>query len=238
MALQLIAIAAAAVVMCAPPNATRVASTSEWCDCGAGNVNLTVWPDVNISASITLSIGGRAAGGLYGWMDFGRPVSKIGWLCDGMNDPQQTSLADPTPFWSAKMLLQKKGGLCGKSSGRLKFVGWRSDSSVVSAVPYASGEGGYNCIKIPVLLQTAAGTLLAIAEARRHSCSDFAWTDLVVKRSSDGGALWSDMAIIRTESAPGTPHTVIGNAAPVQLSKLTNGSQVATQRGGEGGVDR
>ena len=39
----------------------------------------------------------------------------------------------------------------------------------------------------------------------------------MLKRSTDGGASWSAMSLIRSESAPGTPHTVIGNAAPVQL---------------------
>ena len=46
------------------------------------------------------------------------------------------------------------------------------------------------CIKIPVLLATHAGTLLALAEARVSSCSDGAQTDLIVKRSTDQGTSW------------------------------------------------
>jgi hypothetical protein len=52
-----------------------------------------------------------------------------------------------------------------------------------------------------------------------ESCSDFAWTDLVVKRSTDGGATWGPLTVVRTESGPGLPSTVIGNAAPVQLGE-------------------
>ena len=203
-------------------NATRVASTRDWCDCGTGLANITVWPaDANRSVATTRSIGGREAGGLFGWIDWGRPVGEVSWLCDGMRDVQHSSLVDGNgaalQHWSVSMLLDEKKGACGKTSGRIRFAGWRS-SPTASAVPFSSGESGYNCIKIPVLLSTAAGTLLAMAEARRHSCSDFAWTDLVLKRSSDGGATWSALSVIRSESGPGLPHTVIGNAAPVQLS--------------------
>lgn len=36
-------------------------------------------------------------------------------------------------------------------------------------------------------------------------------------RSTDNGRTWSSMQVVRTESGPGLPFTVIGNAAPVQL---------------------
>lgn len=103
----------------------------------------------------------------------------------------------------------------GKTSGRLRFTAW-SPTSYSTSVPFSSGESGYFCIKIPVLLRTTNGTLLAFAEARRDSCSDFAWTDIVLKRSSDGGITWSPLQLVRSESGPGIT-TVIGNAAPVQL---------------------
>jgi len=98
----------------------------------------------------------------------------------------------------------------------LQVATW-TPSDYNTSVVYVSGEGGYACLKIPVLLATRAGTLLAFAEARKDDCSDFAWTDLVVKRSEDGGLTWSQMQVIRSESGPGLPHTVIGNAAPAQL---------------------
>ena len=87
---------------------------------------------------------------------------------------------------------------CNKISGRLHFVTWDVDVPYNTSVVYSSGESGYACIKIPVLIHTLNNTLLAIA---KHSCSDFAWTDLVVKSSRDLGITWSKF-LIRSESGP------------------------------------
>lgn len=62
---------------------------------------------------------------------------------------------------------------------------------------FAAGEGGYSCIKIPNLILTRTNTLLAFGEARHQNCSDYAETDLVIKRSKDFGATWSNMTVRR-----------------------------------------
>ena len=64
---------------------------------------------------------------------------------------------------------------------------------------------------------------LARAQARTPDCGDFSSTDLVFKRSTDGGRSWSSLdLVVRPESGAsglcGHP-LVIGNAAPVQISK-------------------
>jgi sialidase-1 len=90
---------------------------------------------------------------------------------------------------------------------------------------FSKWEAGYFCIKIPSLLKTA-NALLAFAEGRRLSCSDFAETELVLKRSIDGGASWSPLRVLFANlswpalPAPGARGgpTVVGNAAPVQLA--------------------
>jgi sialidase-1 len=76
---------------------------------------------------------------------------------------------------------------------------------------FTRGEGGYFCIKIPSLTVTPSGALLATGEGRLDSCSDYATTHLVYKRSTDGGATWSPLATLYGEANG----TVIGNAAPV-----------------------
>ena len=88
---------------------------------------------------------------------------------------------------------------------------------------YVSGEDGYACIKIPYLMQTAAGTLLALGEARggscdSGSCSDYTCTDLVLKRSQDGGASWGALAVLVAPNGRGPSAGThrAGNAAPVQ----------------------
>ena len=80
---------------------------------------------------------------------------------------------------------------------------------------FSKGESGYFCIKIPYLLKTQNNTLIAFAEARMDSCSDYAWTDLVYKRSTDNGHSWSALEVLRSNSTDETSN-VIGNAAPVQ----------------------
>ena len=83
---------------------------------------------------------------------------------------------------------------------------------------FSIGENGYSCVKIPYLLATRSGVLLALAEARINSCWDWAGTDLVFKRSFDNGRSWSGMGVVYSNSSNATQEwNVIGNAAPVQL---------------------
>eukprot|EP01031_Cornospumella_fuschlensis_P025205 gene25205-30446_t len=88
-----------------------------------------------------------------------------------------------------------------------------------SVVVFTKGEGGYYCHKIPYLFSTLNGTLIALAEGRgrngREACDDFSGTDLVMKRSYDGGATWSPLEVFYSNSTD-TETNVIGNAAPVQ----------------------
>lgn len=78
------------------------------------------------------------------------------------------------------------------------------------------GEDGYYCIKIPSILSTMNGTLLAFGEGRRYSCGDYTWTDLVYKRSFDQGVTWTPLQILYSNSTDQNNFNVIGNAAPVQ----------------------
>jgi len=65
---------------------------------------------------------------------------------------------------------------------------------------FVSGQGGYHAYRIPVIETAPDGTLIAFAEARKHSLSDPGGRgqdiDLVYKRSSDGGATWSAMTVL------------------------------------------
>lgn len=65
-----------------------------------------------------------------------------------------------------------------------------------------AGEGGYFCFRIPALLFTSNGSLLAFAEGRgQHTrvCSDHGDVHIVVKRSSDLGKTWSNLTVVYTE---------------------------------------
>jgi sialidase-1 len=75
---------------------------------------------------------------------------------------------------------------------------------------YKSGENGYKSFRIPAIVSTNNGTLLAFAEARKNSASDKGDIDLVLKRSSDNGLSWSGMMIVWDDA-----ENTCGNPAPV-----------------------
>jgi sialidase-1 len=82
---------------------------------------------------------------------------------------------------------------------------------------FKSGEEGYKCYRIPAIITTNKGTLLAFAEARKNSCGDAGDIDLVVKRSSDGGKTWSPMNVIWDDA-----ENTCGNPSPVVDKKTGN----------------
>lgn len=54
------------------------------------------------------------------------------------------------------------------------------------------GGGTYANVRIPAVVATPAGTLLAFAEGRVHGECDIGDIDLITARSEDGGATWTD----------------------------------------------
>ncbi|WP_083904918.1 sialidase family protein [Rhodopirellula sp. SWK7] len=62
---------------------------------------------------------------------------------------------------------------------------------------FVSGEGGYNTFRIPAIVRTTNDTLLAFAEGRVAGSADHGDVDLVLRRSIDNGATWSDLHVIR-----------------------------------------
>ncbi|MFE2099796.1 exo-alpha-sialidase [Streptomyces sp. NPDC059468] len=74
----------------------------------------------------------------------------------------------------------------------------------------AAQDPGYACFRIPAMVRTADGTLLAFAEGRVLNCGDAADIDLVVKRSTDGGRTWGPLQVVN--EGAGDTH---GNPAPI-----------------------
>lgn len=75
---------------------------------------------------------------------------------------------------------------------------------------FPNGAGGYSCYRIPAIVRTRNGTLLAFAEARKKDCKDEGDIDLVLKRSSDNGRSWSEMIMVWDDG-----DNTCGNPAPV-----------------------
>ena len=61
---------------------------------------------------------------------------------------------------------------------------------------FISGEEGYKSFRIPAIVQTPKGDLLAFCEGRVNHAGDFGHIELVMKRSKDNGATWSKLQVV------------------------------------------
>jgi sialidase-1 len=61
---------------------------------------------------------------------------------------------------------------------------------------FKSNEGGYKCFRIPAIITTSKGTIIALAEGRWKGCSDTGDIDLLMKRSYDGGKTWTELSMV------------------------------------------
>jgi sialidase-1 len=75
---------------------------------------------------------------------------------------------------------------------------------------WTSGQGGYDTYRIPALVKTNRGTLLAFCEGRKAGRGDSGNIDLLVRRSTDGGQTWSPMQVIWDDD-----ENTCGNPCPV-----------------------
>ena len=75
---------------------------------------------------------------------------------------------------------------------------------------FTAGEGGYHTYRIPSLIVTKKGTVLAFCEGRKKGTSDAGDIDLVLRRSTDGGQTWQPMQMVWDDG-----HKTCGNPCPV-----------------------
>jgi len=75
---------------------------------------------------------------------------------------------------------------------------------------FVSGTDGYHTYRIPSIIVSPKGTILAFCEGRKNRRADTGDIDLVLKRSFDGGKIWQSLQIVRDEGL-----NVCGNPCPV-----------------------
>lgn len=85
-----------------------------------------------------------------------------------------------------------------------------SPASLTTTNAFVSGQDGYHTYRIPSLIVTARGTLLAFAEGRKAGSGDAGDIDLLVKRSTDNGRTWQPQQTVWDEGA-----NTCGNPCPV-----------------------
>jgi len=75
---------------------------------------------------------------------------------------------------------------------------------------FSKGDDKYHTYRIPAIITTQKGTLLAFCEGRKEGRSDAGNIDLVFKRSTDGGKTWSAMKVLWDDNK-----NTCGNPCPV-----------------------
>src|SRR5689334_3508689 len=75
---------------------------------------------------------------------------------------------------------------------------------------FTAGEDGYHTYRIPAIIATGKGTLLAFAEGRKAGRGDAGDIDLVLKRSTDDGKTWGQMQVVWDDEK-----NTCGNPCPV-----------------------
>ncbi|MAG92540.1 MAG: glycosyl hydrolase [Planctomycetaceae bacterium] len=83
----------------------------------------------------------------------------------------------------------------------------------VTTTVFTSGKEGYHTYRIPSVLLTPKGTLLAFCEGRKTGRGDHGDLDLILKRSSDNGETWGPLELVHEEG--GSKKVTIGNPCPV-----------------------
>jgi len=73
-----------------------------------------------------------------------------------------------------------------------------ADAVLTKTNIFEAGVDGYKLYRIPGIVATSRGTLLAYCEARKSDKGDWGHIDIVLRRSSDGGATWEPMRKIVT----------------------------------------
>jgi len=114
---------------------------------------------------------------------------------------------------------------------------WATEARARQAVFTGSGKAAVgradaaHTFRIPALVITKQGTLLAFAEARRDGGGDTGAIDTVVRRSTDGGTTFGPLAVVAAGAGD-----VMGNPAPVALASgrivlLTTGNAAEVPEG-------
>lgn len=75
---------------------------------------------------------------------------------------------------------------------------------------FRAGDGGYHTCRIPALVATTTGTVLAFCEGRRGGGADDVPIDLLLRRSHDGGRTWSPAQMVVSDG-----DRTCGNPCPV-----------------------
>lgn len=102
------------------------------------------------------------------------------------------------------------GGVAALCAAMLPVPGTAQNDADRPVDLFVEGDAGYAGYRIPAIVRSADGALLAFAEARRNDKHDAGDIDLVMRRSTDGGRTWGPTTVVWDDGA-----NTCGNPAPV-----------------------
>lgn len=83
-------------------------------------------------------------------------------------------------------------------------------SQVKEVVLWTAGQGGYHTYRIPALVVTPRGHVLAFCEGRKNGPTDAGDIDLLVRKSTDYGRTWTASTLLWNDQ-----NNTCGNPAPI-----------------------
>jgi sialidase-1 len=101
-------------------------------------------------------------------------------------------------------------------------------ASCTASVPFQRGYEGYHTFRIPAVVVTGKGTLLAFAEGRKGAAGDSGEIDTVARRSSDGGCTWGPLIVAADHGTDtiGNPAPIVTSTGRIVLVSVHNGGSV------------
>lgn len=96
---------------------------------------------------------------------------------------------------------------CSRSTN---LISWAEHLPYEPVDVFTTGSEGYHTFRIPSIIVTDRGTLLAFCEGRKAGGGDAGDIDLLLKRSTDQGKTWSDLQVVWDDA-----DNTCGNPAPV-----------------------
>lgn len=105
-------------------------------------------------------------------------------------------------------------------------AGWGAGAFLEKIDVFEAGKEGYTLYRIPGLIVTSKGTVLAFCEARR-SPDDWSAIDIMIRRSSDGGRTWGPYQKMAEIPGPKMKNPLVAKTKPGKQEELTYNNPVA-----------
>ncbi len=113
----------------------------------------------------------------------------------------------------------------------LTTAAFAAEPSITTTQLFEAGQGGYKLYRIPGIVVTRQGTILAYCEARKFTGGDWDTIDIQMRRSTDGGRTFSPPEIVAHVTVPITRNPVATERKQGKLTDVTYNNPVAIPDG-------